>query len=189
MNTCHLWPGEWKPTYYCTVDQRVMREFGDGILDRYRDIPKFTPRPNLDKWQGENFYHFLHRPGKIFEYGITPPTEDFLQDGAAYSNVMSIVLQLAWHMGFTTCLMIGVEHKPMKAQNHFWGCDHGMSATPPLEDWFSAYREIVTEMQKAGIKVLNISENTYLDENIIPRGDWRDWSKNEGQNERIFSRA
>jgi len=170
MNTIHLYEG-WIPDYYITVDKRVFREFGREIENKFRNIPKFIPKPNLNEWQGENFIRFLHRP----DAGIAPPTRDFLSNGFSFSNVMSVALQLAWHMGFSTCLLIGVEHKPFKAQNHFWGVDHGMTATPPVDDWFGAYSEIVSAMQKAGITVLNISENTCLSDEIIPRGDWRDW--------------
>jgi len=92
-----------------------------------------------------------------------------------------VALQLAAWMGFTTLLIIGMEHKPMKAQDHFWGCDHGMSATPPVQQWTDGYKEIVEHMNAAGIKVLNISEDTYIDESIIPRDDWRKYeSKNVG---------
>ncbi len=179
MNTIHLYEG-WKPTYYVTVDQRVMREFGDEILERFEDIPKFIPRPNLNKWQGENFYRFLHRPGPIFKDNKVPNNVRTLDsEGISYRNVMHVAMQLAWYMGFTTMLLIGVHHKPFKGQVHFWGTDHGMPANPPTDDWFQGYVEIVEKMREYDITVLNISEDTYLDADIIPRGDWREYAKNK----------
>ena len=178
MNTIHKYEG-WKPTYYTAVDSRVMREFGAEIAEKYADTPKFVPRPNLDAWQGENFYRFYHRPGALFPRNGKPMHYDKLMsdDGISYGSVMHVAMQIAAWMGFTTLLMIGVEHKPMKGQDHFWGCDHGMSATPPVQQWLDGYKELVEHMSAAGIKVLNISENTHVDEEYLPRDDWRKWRK------------
>lgn len=183
MNTIHLYEG-WKPTYYTTVDSRVMREFGKAILERFAEVPKFIPRPNLDNWQGPNFYRFYHRPGALFPRNGKPMRYDRLlsSDGISYGNVMHVALQLAAWMGFTTLLLIGVQHQPHKAQAHFWGCDHGMGANPPVTDWLAGYVELVAHMEEQGIRVINISEDTHVPESILPRGDWREWSKHENQN-------
>jgi hypothetical protein len=174
MNTIHLYEG-WKPTYYTAVDSRVMREFGKAIADRYADIPKFIPRPNLDAWKGENFYRFYHRPGPLVSVTGKPMNyRDIMTDeGISYGNIMHVAMQLAAWMGFTTLLMIGIEHKPLYAQDHFWGCDHGMSATPPVEQWLVGYADIIKHM--GGVKVLNISQDTYVPDYVIPRGNWEDW--------------
>jgi hypothetical protein len=180
MNTIHLYEG-WKPTYYTAVDSRVMREFGKAITEKYADVPKFIPRPNLDAWQGENFYRFYHRPGPLVTVtGAAMNYEKIMsEDGISYGNIMHVALQLAAWMGFTTILMIGVHHKPLYAQSHFWGCDHGMSATPPVEQWLVGYAELVKHMQAHGIRVLNISPETFVPDYVIPREDWRSYeSKN-----------
>jgi hypothetical protein len=174
MNTIHLYEG-WKPTYYTAVDSRVMREFGRDIADRLGDIPKFIPRPNLDAWKGENFYRFYHRPGPLVSVtGKLMNYRDIMTDeGISYGNIMHVAMQLAAWMGFTTLLMIGIEHKPLYAQDHFWGCDHGMSATPPVEQWLVGYADIIKHM--SGVNVLNISQDTYVPDYVIPRGNWEDW--------------
>lgn len=174
MNTIHLYDG-WMPTYYCAVDKRVMVEFGEDIVKKYKDIPKFVPRPNLDKWQGENFYRFLHRPGDWVGGRCAGQKESMTRDGITYKNVMHVAIQLAWYMGFKTMLMIGVHHKPYKAQVHFWGTDHGMPATQTTEIWFDGYRHFTRQ----GFTLLNISQDTYLSEDIIPRDDWQKWRNNE----------
>jgi hypothetical protein len=184
MNTIHKYEG-WTPTYYTAVDSRVWREFGNEINEKFADVPKFIPRPNLDGWQGQNFYRFYHRPGPLFPMNGKPMLYDRLmeQDGISYGNIMHVALQLAAWMGFTTILMIGVEHKPLKAQAHFWGCDHGMSAEPPVKQWLDGYEEIVKNLRDNGIGVLNISENTYVSSDILPRGDWREWRNNESKDD------
>lgn len=170
MNTIHLYEG-WKPTYYCTVDQRVMREFGDGIFSKFSDIPKFFPQPNLNKWSGENVFRFLHRPGEILANDPSEP--DFFNKGLAYTNIMHVAIQLAWHMGFKTLLIVGMEHKPYKGQDHFWGCDHGGNANPPLDVWFDGYRRLADSAPLRGIEILNVSEQTCVD--IFKKDDWRNW--------------
>lgn len=170
MNTIHLYDG-WKPDYYCAVDKRVMVEFGKEIVEKYRDIPKFVPSPNLDKWQGENFYRFLHRPGDWTGGRCAAQKESMIRDGITYKNVMHVAIQIAWYMGFTTMLMIGVHHKPYKAQVHFWGTDHGMPATQPTDVWFEGYRHFT----KQNFKLLNISQDTYLPADVIPQDEWQKW--------------
>ena len=172
MNTCHRWQGTWVPTYYCAVDKRVMREFGDEILDRFSDIPKFIPRPNLDSWQGPNFYRFLHRPGGLMESGYSPSSPKALTtDGIGYYNIMHVAIQLAWHMGFSKMIMVGVQHKPFKAQVHFWGTDHGMPANH-FQEWMDGYKYLAGQ-----VNLVNVSEDTYVPENIIPRENWENYVK------------
>lgn len=177
MNTIHLYEG-WKPTYYTAVDSRVMREFGEAIADKYADVPKFIPYPNLDRWQGENFYRWYHRPGPYWTRGAQKWNANILTgEGITYGNVMHVAMQLAYFMGFAEMAIVGMQHKPAKAQDHFWGCDHGMGAYPPLDDWFDGYKMLVDGFAEQGVRVLNISEDTYVPDEILPRGDWRQYVK------------
>lgn len=170
MNTIHKYEG-WKPKYYTGVDNRLMREFGKDIAEKYKDIYKFIPS-GLKDWQGENFVIFNHL-AKDLQDGWKPET---LQDGITYHNVMHVAMQLAYWMGFTTLLMIGVHHKPDNGQSHFWGKDTGMPNKVPITDWVNGYKTLVTGMKERGVTVLNISERTYLAEDVIPRGKWKDWT-------------
>ena len=158
------------PNYYVTVDSRVMREFGAAIAEKYRAIPKFIPWPDLDAWQGENFVRFYHSPARVW------PSD--LGQGIGYANVMHVAMQIAYFMGFTTLLLVGVHHKPNFARDHFWGVDDGMpGGEPPVERWMKAYQELTQGLAAKGVKVLNISEDTHVPENILTRGDWRDYVK------------
>lgn len=169
MNTIHKYEG-WKPKYYTGVDNRLMREFGKDIAEKYKDIYKFVPS-GLKDWQGEKFVIFNHL-AKDLQDGWKPET---LQDGITYHNVMHVAMQLAYWMGFTTLLMIGVHHKPNSGQSHFWGMDTGMPNKVPMSDWVNGYKTLVSGMKERGVTVLNISERTYLAEDVIPRGKWKEW--------------
>lgn len=175
MNTIHKYE-HWKPTYYAAVDVRVMKEFGTEIAQRFADIPKFVPSPNLDKWQGENFHRFFFRSGPVWrnERGhIWNP--DTLEESIQYSSVMHVAMQLAYYMGFTTLLIIGMQHKPQEAHNHFWGTDHGMGTNMPLQSWLDGYKQLASDMAARNVKVINISPDTYVSDEIIPHGNWREW--------------
>ncbi len=179
VNTCHLWAGPWMPTYYTGVDKRLWLEFGEAIYAKFHGIPKFIPTPKLEVWQGDNFYRWLHRPGELYEPGHSTSDRDVLTKfGLAYRSVMNVALMLAHYMGFKTILMIGVQHKPDNMREHFWGVDAGMGE-PKREIWMDAYRECVRNMPK--VRVLNISEDTYVPADVLPRGDWQEWRTYESQ--------
>jgi hypothetical protein len=174
VNTIYKYPG-WKPTYFVGVDERLEREDGKAIAEIYRDVPKFIPYPDRDSWQGENFYRFYHRPGDVIIGGRLPNQPKALTNiGLGYRKIMDAVMQIAWHMGFTTMLMIGVQHKPDDQQAHFWGKDVKSIPEKTFEYWFSGYSELQRSMGSK-VRVLNISEDTYVPEDVIPRGDWREW--------------
>lgn len=179
MNTIHLYEG-WTPNYYVTVDDRVRREFGKAIAEKYQAIPKFITY-DLREWQGENFVTFNHIAADL-KNGWKPQE----LPGITYHSVMHAAMQIAYWMGFTTLLMIGVEHKPNSGRTHFWGVDHGMPEKLPTADWLMGYEVLSRGMAERGVKVLNISPETYAPESVLPRADWRDYANN---NERIFSRA
>jgi hypothetical protein len=178
VNTIYKYEG-WKPTYYVGVDERLRLEDGEAINKAYPEIPKFFPRPDWDDLQGENIYRFAHRTqGDLSQGGFAANQKTALtKDGINYRRVMDAVMQIAWHMGFTTMLMIGVQHKPYDEQDsdraHFWGIDKKAVANQPNTWWFDGYAHFVRAMK--GVRVLNISADTYVPENILPRGDWKYW--------------
>jgi len=163
----------WKPDYYVGVDDRLWRENTPVIMDKLAGVPKFIPTPDRDDIQGPNLYRFYHRPGDIYIGGQMPTHPDAMtKRGIAYRRVLGAVFQIAYFMGFERMLVIGVQHKPGTSREHFWGHDDGVIVNQPLVHWFDEYRQWA-HFGKA--EVLNISEDTYVPENIIPRGNWRDW--------------
>jgi hypothetical protein len=174
VNTIYKRAGSWRPTYFVGVDERLEREDGKAIGEIYRDVPKFIPYPDRDSWQMENTYRFYHRAGDVIVGGRLPNQPHALTDiGLGYRKIMECVMQLAWHMGFTTMLLIGIQHKPGAYREHFWGLDKE-SVEQPQDFWFQGYREMVNAMGNQ-VRVLNISEDTYVPEDVLPRGDYRDW--------------
>ena len=179
VNTIYRYEG-WKPTYYVAVDNRMMVEDGLAMIDAYPDIPKFVPAPDYDSLQGQNFYRFQHRQGSQLVIGGQLPNEkqSLTTFGITYYRVMDAVMQIAWWMGFTTMLLIGVQHKSEQQRGyleHFWGMDEGAPPSQPFTWWFEGYKYWTHVM--SGVSVLNISEDTYVPEDILPRGDWKDWRK------------
>jgi len=182
VNTIYKRGGEWKPTYFVGVDERLRIEDGCEIVNRYADIPKFFPRPDWDELHGENIYRFLKRPGDLYVGGQLANQRDALtKTGIGYRRIMDAVMQIAWHMGFTTMLMIGVQHKPSSPsepnvdRQHFWGLDRKAVPNQPPDFWFDGYKYFAHSMGTT--RVINISEDTYVPADVLPRGNWRDWVK------------
>lgn len=178
VNTIYKYPN-WKPTYFVGVDERLKLEDGRAIVETYPDVPKFFPSPDWDDLQGENIYRFQHRQGIDFIVGgQTPAHRDALtKHGITYRRIMDAVFQIAWHIGFTTLLMIGVQHKPNQGKHddtaHFWGADTKAIQGQPNTWWFDGYKFF---SGIKGLRILNISEDTYVPEDVLPRDDWRRWA-------------
>jgi hypothetical protein len=173
INTIYHYAG-WKPTYYVGVDERLYREDGEEIKRVYRDVPKFVPSPDRDDWKADNVFRFYHRPGEMFIGGHPIGEKDSLTGfGITYRRIMDAVLQIAYWMGFTTMLMIGVQHKPGTRKEHFWGtATHDPANEFRFEEM--GYAECI-RMMGSKVRVYNISEDTYVPENILPRDGWQEW--------------
>ena len=180
VNTIYHYEG-WKPTYYVGVDERLRLEDGAALVDVYRDIPKFFPAPDWDSLQGDNIHRFAHRTYGDFVIGGQNPThkDALTKNGITYRRVMDAVFQIAWHMGFTTMLMIGVQHKPYDEHDadraHFWGIDTKAVPNQPNDWWFDGYKYFAHNMP--GVRVLNISADTYVPADVLPRDNWQNWKK------------
>jgi hypothetical protein len=168
----------WRPTYYIGVDERLRLEDGAAVIAKYADIPKFFPAPDWDRMTGSNIYRFRHEHrGDLFVGGQSPDKLEALTKwGITYRRIMDCVFQVAYWMGFTTMLMIGVQQKPGTRKELFWGTDAG----EPENDWrFEEMGYVECRRALSGARILNISEDTYVPEEIIPRGDWRQYAKSE----------
>ncbi len=174
VNTIYKRAGEWRPTYFVGVDEELLKRDGAALVEAYADdVPKFFPRPDFDSLQGDNIYRFAHRTGSnLFIGGQSPRDKNALtQTGINYRRIMDAVFQIAWHMGFATMLMIGIEHGDRK--DHFWG----RAEYEPQKDFAFeelGYQECIRAMN--GVRVLNISADTHVPESILLRSDWNAWA-------------
>ena len=173
INSIFKRKGEWKPTYFVGVDDRLWKENAGEILTKYADIPKFIPSPDQDDIQGDNLQRFYHRDGDIYIGGQLPNHPDALtKRGIAYRRVLGAVFQIAYYMGFERILLIGVQHKPGTEREHFWGHDGGEIVEQPLVHWFDEYQH----WAHVGLaEVLNISADTYVPDNVIARDSYKNW--------------
>jgi hypothetical protein len=176
MNTIHKYT-DYVPNYYTTVDTRVYSEYGAEIAKKYAGIPKFIPYPRLKMWKGANFYHLKSQEGPLWPMNRLALWQENIDNAIiTYSNITHVALKLVYYMGASTILIIGMEHKPHFGDRHFWGIDIGMSAGVDLKTWFNGYKLLCGELAKRNVRVLNISENTYVPGEIIPRGNWKDFT-------------
>jgi len=164
----------WKPTYYVGVDVELLKRDGPQIIEAYPDVPKFFPSPDFDELQGPNIYRFAHKTGIELSTGgqLSNHPDALTKRGITYRRIMDAAFQIAWHMGFTTMLTIGISHAVGGRKDHFWG----VAEYEPQNDFVweeEGYRDCVRMMNK--VRVLNISEDTHVPADILPRGNWRDW--------------
>ena len=71
-----------------------------------------------------------------------------------------------------------MEQKPGfgELKKHFWGTFEPEPDSQLDTHWIIGYSALVRAM---GIKVLNISPDTYVPETVIPRDDWRKYARLE----------
>lgn len=178
-NTIHLYEG-WKPTYYTAVDNRVAKEFGADIVQRFADIPKIV-RSDLRYWQEyyktNHFYYFNVRPGVLWSLNDSVSLWQNDLSEMTYGNIIHVAIKLCWHMGAKKILIIGMEHKPVNGRSHFWGTDNTNGVDDvPLPDWFAGYKQLCDALKLRGVELLNISPETQVPEEIIPRADWKQYA-------------
>lgn len=178
LNTVHFYK-DWEPTYYTAVDVRLAQEFGEDILKRFTNIPKIIP-DRLSFWadqsKGENFYQFEMRPGFLW----SPNDADGLWQNdickMTFSNIVHVAIKIALYMGAVKILIVGMEHAPDKGKSHFWGEDINGVDDVPLREWFEGYKQLVAGAKLRGIEILNLSPETYVPENVIPRANWQEFA-------------
>lgn len=180
INTVYKYPG-WEPDYYIWVDRGNAENvpFFEEVKVAYPHAVKFVPTPDFDDAQGENVYHFRHRPGiELFVAGqLANQREAMTKYGITYRRIHDATLQIAWWMGFKTVLMIGLQHKPGTRKEHFWGQADYEPSTSNFVWEERGLRECSQTM--SDMKIINISADTYLPESVLPRDDWRKWSKQQ----------
>lgn len=185
VNEIHLYEEifskEWAPTYYTAVDKKNMSEYGEKISEQFSDIPKFVLSPRMEKWKGENFYHYRGGTGLLWpkdkKKRLWAEKEDLILKPWVYGNITHVAIKLAYFMGAKTILIIGLEHEPHKSNVHFWGVNEKTSINQPTKGWQDGYKILADELKKRKVKLLNISQGTFVPDSIIPVDDWKKYTK------------
>jgi len=109
---------EWRPTYFCTQDNKILRQSADEIFAKIPTPYKFVPI-NL-KW-------FEGIQGLQTDYFFAAKTADgnrhpqFSEDIAKYictgNTVAYTAIQIAVYMGFKDIYLIGVDHSFSVSKN------------------------------------------------------------------------
>jgi hypothetical protein len=121
--------------------------------------------------------------GPLYHHGENLWQDDIEHAEVTWRNVMHVAIKLAYFMGAKTILIIGMEHKPHNAQGHFWGTDNGMPPDAALKDIFEGYKQLADGLKARKVKLLNISEDTYVPEEIIPRDKAKNWMTKKASSE------
>ena len=177
MNTFFKREGGRKPDFYVAVDEIFFDQFEDEVRQAYLGIPKFFPAEFVERWNIDNKYGVAHRRDSDVVRGqMLANRRESLVKGINWKNVMHLAMQLGWYMGFKTLLMIGVQQKPGvgSLREHFWGIDEMTPVSQNDDHWNEGYKALVSTM--TDVKVLNISEDTYVPEDVLPRDDWKNWT-------------
>lgn len=171
-----------KPTYYVAVDSWIFRDFGEGVLAAFADVPKFIPWPNLDWVEGPNFYRFYHRAGPLWPYCDEPlwPRDVLSEPGITYKGVTHISVQLAYFMGFTTILLVGMDNTHGRDEGstrapwkHYYAEPQRLKYGEP-DHWEEAFKILADGFAETGVRMINLS--TYTTMTKIERDDWRNWA-------------
>lgn len=183
---------EFVPTFY--------HNMGGNHLDTQEKREQIYPLIADDRceaaFMNRHLIHYFRHP-KVYSilgprtYGIVTKRDEFVFSpspleviGLAPTSIY-LSMQLAVYMGFTTILLVGVDHKYDQKKPHAY--ESGLvvdEETPPgpfynndPNEWQSQATKALsvakTVLDKNGIRVVNLSEPTELD--VFERGDWRDW--------------
>jgi len=92
-----------------------------------------------------------------------------LADGITYGNITHVLLQLAYFMGFTLMLCVGLDNT--NDGSHFYGA--GGRGPADLSLWDDGYRELRDGFATDGRRIINLSTPTRV--TALERADWREY--------------
>jgi hypothetical protein len=97
----------------------------------------------------------------------------------SFANVTFVALELAYWMGFTTALIVGLDFDYWEGGRHFYGDLEGFPDKPCVDKaaWHKKHTEYFAAAgeawKQAGRRIVNLSEPTAC--TVLERGSWRDW--------------
>lgn len=176
-NRIYLLP-DFTATFYCAVNPLVIQQSADEI-NAYGATAKFISDSERDRIQG--CYPLVSHGLRTFSYNPAA----YIFEG---HTVTYVCMQLAFHMGFTTVLLVGVDHRfkmdgaPNSETvwqgddpNHF-SPDYFRGTrwnNPDLANSEIAYRMAKKAFEDAGRRIVNLTEGSALD--VFERGTIAEW--------------
>jgi len=170
------------PTYYCCTDPLDLAKNRDVI--NAMTGPKFVRAGNnVDGYQLEVVLDNNHPAWLTFSLDPAVPP---IYDGC---TVTYIALQLAYYMGFTTVLLVGVDHRYTWKGDRFtqqvgdgndpnhWAKDYHLPGEiwqpPNLVRNEQSYRIALKTYEQWGRRIINLTEGTALD--VFEKGNLSEW--------------
>ncbi len=158
------------PAYYVAVNDLVIEQFADDM--RALPCPLFIPWQHRALFEGVDSAVFM---AVLWDHAFSTDLRRGVRPGA---TVTMVALQLAFHMGFTKVVLLGVDHhyegagRPHEAviqvgpdPNHFDPSYFGPGVRwhlPDLERSERAYRLARDTFAAAGRQILNATPGTHL---------------------------
>ena len=183
LNRIYLGFDQWafRPSYFVSVNPLVLEQHAKEILEKVQ-APKFISNHGLPYFSG-------HRDDLMFLQSLPEPifSKDPRQGVWEGYTVTYVAMQLAYYMGFSEVILIGVDHSfstegPANAeiisqgedQNHFSKDYFGKGARwhlPDLEHSEMAYRLADLVYRCDGRQVLDATYNGQLE--VFPKVDFQ----------------
>lgn len=181
MNKIFLLFDKWKfrPTYYASVNPLVIEQSADEILKL--PCPKFLSRNGFRFFDDPGDMNFINTHTR-WEFSLDP--RNGLHEGW---TVTFFALQLAYYMGFSEVVLIGVDHyfvtpgdpnKEVVSQgddpNHFHPDYFGKGKNwnlPDLERSEQSYRMAKAAFEAAGRRIIDATFEGKL--TVFPKADYR----------------
>jgi hypothetical protein len=173
------------PEYWTCVDRDMLHDCIPWMLEHHVLCDKFVPR--------EIPLPGSHQLNIVVESGFSKDASEKVVIGG---TVTYVNLQLAWYMGFTTVLLVGVDHKYPKAAaagkpgskfiaagddpDHFKMADGSPYFAPgriynrpelsATERYYAQARQV---FEQGGRKIVNLTPGTALD--VFEKQSWSKW--------------
>jgi len=107
MNRSYLMYEEWgfTPTFFTSINHLVLDQFADDI--RALNMMKFVDFTHRDAFPEENGFCYFRIPPSLSDAFQTDLTKPMASGG----TVTYVSLQLAYYLGFTKVIIIGMDHR------------------------------------------------------------------------------
>ena len=154
---------DWRPTYYCAQDCKLINDRISEIEEYCKDIPKFFGvvkdfhYPNFSK--DDTIIVLLNEP---FVDGYPKFSNDATNGFYEGMTVTYFNIQLAIYMGFKEIYLLGVDHSYTPGREHFSDKDL-ITNTPQLDKTTFSYKKAKQVCENYNIIIKNATRGGQLE--------------------------